>query len=128
VITVAVRRALPAAIAAAAVALLIVAVPAARSASYTTCRLTASEQQPTSGKPTYNLKLQERGTSCGTARKVMRAFHGCRSKAALNCSRRVLGRWTCRTHRDSSTPITFYATYTCTAGRAAVKGTYQQNT
>ena len=108
-------------------ALLLFAAPG-HAASYSSCRLSAGDQQPRGGKPTYNLKLAERGTSCATARRVMRGYHRCRSRRSVSCSGRVLSRWRCTGRKTSSTSITFYATYTCTAGRAAVRGTYQQNT
>ena len=107
-------------------ALLLAAAPA--DAAYSTCRLASSDQQPRSGKPTYNLKLQEQGTSCTTAKRVMRAYHGCRSRTGLTCSRRLLSRWTCTARRTSRSSVQFYASYTCRGGSARVKGTYQQNT
>ena len=122
------RRLLLTSLAAAALLAAVLAAPPARSASFSTCRLSAAEQQPRGGKPTYNLKLTARGTSCRTARRVMSGYHGCRPKGSLRCAKRVLRRWRCSARKDSSTSVAFYATFTCTAGSAAVKGVYQQNT
>jgi hypothetical protein len=36
--------------------------------------------------------------------------------------------WTCKGKKQSSTPVLFYATFTCTAGARRVKSSYQQNT
>jgi hypothetical protein len=104
------------------------AAPSTQAASYSNCRLSAKDQQPRSGKPTYNMKLQARGTSCSTARKVMNGFHACRSERSYRCSRKVVRRWTCRGRKGSSSKVEFYGSYTCSAGSARVKGTYQQNT
>ena len=48
----------------------------APAASYQTCSLSQRDQQPggTQPKPTYNLSLRQRGTTCSTAKRVMRAF------------------------------------------------------
>jgi hypothetical protein len=117
------------AIAATALAMTIAA-QNAQSASYRKCTLSQSEQYPkgTKPKPTYNLTLKAQGTSCTTAKKVMKAFHKCRSAAAYQCSRKVLTRWTCTGKKDSSTTEIFYANFTCKWGTRGVKSSYQQNT
>jgi len=56
-------------IAALAALAMTVGAPTAWSASYTRCSLSESEQNPTSGKPTYNLELKKRKTTCATAKK-----------------------------------------------------------
>jgi hypothetical protein len=114
--------------ASAALTVLLAAAPA-QAASYKTCGLSQREQQPggTKPKPTYNLSLKQRGTTCSTAKRVMRAFHACRAIASERCAKKVLAHWSCSGRRSSSASGIFYATYTCTWGKRSVKGTYQQN-
>jgi hypothetical protein len=123
------RFILPAIAAAAALAMTIGA-QNAQSASYRKCTLSQSEQYPkgTKPKPTYNLALKAQGTSCATAKKVMKAFHKCRSAADYQCTRKVLTHWTCTGKKDSSTAQIFYANFTCKWGTRGVKSGYQQNT
>jgi hypothetical protein len=108
--------------------LLTAAVPTAHSAATRTCALTSSEQDPRGEVPTYNLSLKSRGTPCTTAKKVMKAFHKCRSAASVTCSKKVLTRWTCTGRKTSSTPVLFYASFTCKWGSRRVTSTYQRNT
>jgi hypothetical protein len=107
--------------------LLLLSAPQA-DAAYSTCRLASSDQQPRSGKPTYNLRLQEDGTDCTTAKRVMRGYHACRSRTSVNCRGRVVSRWRCTGRKGASSDTQFDATFTCTAGRDKVRGTFQQNT
>lgn len=118
------------AIAAAAALAMTTGAQSAQSASYRKCRLSQSEQYPkgTKPKPTYNLTLKARSTSCATAKKVMKAFHKCRSAADYQCKKKVLAHWTCTGRKDSSIAEVFYANFTCTWGKRAVKSSYQQNT
>ena len=99
-------------------------------ATYKSCSLTQREQQPpgTTPKPTYNLSLKRQGTTCTTAKKVMKAFHGCRALTSYRCTKKVATHWSCRGSKTSSAAGLFYATYTCTWGSRRVRGTYQQNT
>ena len=101
----------------------------ADAAGYKKCSLTQREQQPggTKPKPTYNLSLKQQSTTCATARKVMKAFHACRSLTSYRCTEKVLRRWSCTARKTSSTSGVFYATYTCTWGKRRVQGAYQQN-
>ena len=118
------------AIAAAAALAMTTGAQNAQSASYKKCRLSQSEQYPkgTKPKPTYNLMLKAQGTSCATAKKVMKAFHKCRSASDYQCTRKLLTHWTCTGKKDSSTAQIFYANFTCTWGARGVKSSYQQNT
>lgn len=126
---IAVPRSLPFAIlAAAALALSFGAQDAAAASKYKKCGLSERDQDPPGEKPTYNLTLKRIGGTCTTAKKVMRAFHSCRSRKAVNCSKRLLSRWRCAAKRSSRTDTIFYARYTCKAGTRRVQGTYQQNT
>lgn len=128
---IAVPRSLPfavlAVLAAAALALTLGAQDAA-AASYKKCSLSERDQDPPGEKPTYNFTLKRIGTSCATAKKVMRSFHRCRSHKAVNCSKRLLSRWRCTAKRTSRTDTIFYARYTCKWGKRRVQSTYQQNT
>ena len=112
---------------AALVAMLALA-PAAQAASYRSCSLSERDQDPPGEKPTYNLTLKRIGASCTTAKRVMRAFHSCRSQSSHRCTKRLLSRWTCTARKDSSTATIFYATFTCKDGTRRVKSSYQQNT
>lgn len=117
-------------IAAAAALAMTIGAADAQSAAYKKCSLSQSEQYPkgTKPKPTYNLTLKAQGTSCATAKKVMKAFHKCRSAADYRCTTKVLARWTCTGRKDSSTAEIFYANFTCKWGKRGVKSSYQQNT
>lgn len=112
----------------AALALTLGAQDAAAASKYKKCSLSERDQDPPGSKPTYNLTLKRIGTSCTTAKKVMRAFHRCRSAKAVGCRKRVLSRWTCTAKRTSRTATIFYARYTCKWGKRRVQSTYQQNT
>jgi hypothetical protein len=100
----------------------------AQAASAKTCVISSTDQEPGSGKPTYNLTLKEQGTNCGTATKVMNAFQACRSRASYECARKVLSKWKCSGRKLSSTSTEFYANVTCTAGPAKVTSGYEQFT
>jgi hypothetical protein len=102
--------------------------PAAQSASSKTCALTEHERYPHVTKPTYNLSLKARGTSCATAKKVMNAFHKCRSVKGYRCTKKILRTWSCTGKKTSSIPTQFDASFTCKSGSARVDSTYEQNT
>ena len=126
------RRSSPLAVLVAVVAFAALALalgaPAASAASYRSCSLSERDQDPPGSRPTYNLTLKRIGTSCTTAKRVMRTFHSCRSRTAVNCSKRLLSRWRCSARKTSSTDTIFYARFTCKAGTRRVQSTYQQNT
>lgn len=100
----------------------------AAAASYKSCSLSEREQDPPGSVPTYNLSLKRQKTRCSTAKKVMRAFHRCRSRTGYTCRKKVLSRWTCTGRKDSSTATILYANFTCKWGKRRVKSSYQQNT
>jgi hypothetical protein len=102
--------------------------PEAHAASYKSCSLSESDRDPAGAKPTYNLALKRKGVSCGTARKVMKAFHKCRARTSFTCTKTVLSHWRCTGRKDSSIPTLFYGSFTCTYGGRGVKSSYQQNT
>ncbi len=116
-----------AAAAAAGVLAMAIGAQTADAASYRNCRLSQSEQFPRSGKPTYNLSLRAKGTSCRTAKRVMRSFHSCRPTTGLRCSGKVRSHWSCGGRKSSSIPGQFNATFTCSWGARRVTGRYQQN-
>jgi hypothetical protein len=111
-----------------AVLMTAIAAPTARSASGTTCRLSESERYPHVTKPTYNLSLKVRGTSCATGKKVMKAFHACRSVTGVRCTKKVLRSWSCTGKKTASIPSQFDGSFTCTYGSRRVDSAYQQNT
>lgn len=115
-------------IATVAVLAMVVTAPQVHAAAYKKCGLSESVQQPASGTPTYNLALKQQRTTCATAKKVAAAFHKCRARTGVTCTRRLLAHWTCAGKQSSSTPVLFYATFTCRWGVRRVLSSYQQNT
>lgn len=99
----------------------------AEAASYRSCSLSESEQDPRGSKPTYNLTLKRKVSGCSTAKKVMRSFHACRAKSSAKCTRRVRTHWTCSGVKTRSSSTVFYGKFTCKWGTRRVQGTYQQN-
>lgn len=102
--------------------------PTARSASSTRCSLSEKERYPHVTKPTYNLSLKVRGTSCATAKRVAKGFHACRSVSGVRCTKKVLRSWSCAGKKTSSIPTMFDGSFTCTYGSRRVDSTFQQNT
>lgn len=100
----------------------------ASAAAYKKCRLSDRDRDPPGEKPTYNLTLKQQKTRCATAKKVMRAFHRCRSKSSYKCTKRVLRRWRCTARKSSSIPTQFNATFTCKWGKRRVQSSFQQYT
>jgi hypothetical protein len=109
-----------------ALAMATLAQTAPAASSYKTCTLSERDQDPPGEKPTYNLSLKRIGTTCGTAKKVMYAFHKCRSRTAFRCTKKIESNWTCAGTKDDSAMGIFYATFTCKYGSRRVKSTYQQ--
>jgi hypothetical protein len=123
------RSALLIALLAALIALtLMVGTQDVRAASYKSCSLSERDGDPPGTKPTYNLTLKRRGVSCATAKKVMYAFHKCRARSSLTCTKRVLGHWHCTGTQDRRSATTFYAHFACRYGSRRVHSSYQQNT
>jgi hypothetical protein len=107
---------------------LTIAVQSAPAASYKSCSLSERDRDPPGEKPTYNLTLKRQVTSCATAKRVMYAFHKCRSKTSYTCSKTLLSHWRCSGRRDSSIPTQFNATFTCKWGTRRVRSTFTQFT
>lgn len=113
---------------AAVFAVTLMSAQSASAATYKKCPLSESDRDPPGEKPTYNLTLKHQQTTCLTAKKVMKAFHACRSKTSFTCTKRLLSRWTCTARKTSSIPTQFNASFTCKAGSRRVQSTYQQFT
>ena len=115
-------------IAAVAMIAVMLGVPNAHAAAYKSCSLSDRDQDPPGDVPTYNLTVKQQRTTCATAKKVAKAFHKCRAAAGFTCTKRLLSHWTCTGRKSSSTPVTFYASFTCKWGVRRVTSQYQQNT
>jgi len=121
-----------------ATALAVVALPAiaagsagARSvatASSTHCDLTVHEQRHLGASYVTSLKVSH--VSCKKGKKVIKAFHGCRTaggQAQGQCDTKVLG-YSCTEHRFDAVPhVQYNSRVTCTRGDKVVKSTYTQN-
>jgi uncharacterized membrane protein len=101
--------------------------PMAQSASSKNCPLSEHERYPHVTKPTYNLSLKVSGTSCATGKKVMKAFHACRSVTGYRCTKKVLKSWTCTGRKASNIATMFDGSFTCKYGSRRVTSGYQQN-
>ena len=111
--------------------ILLFAVPVAAQARPTA---TASKSCNISGKErsfgvTYVTSLSAKGTSCGKAKGVVKAYHSCRHEKgkAGKCSKKVKG-YSCSEGKRSSSPIQYDAKVTCTNGSKTVKHSYTQDT
>lgn len=100
----------------------------AQAATLKSCALSDSYAQPSSGKPTYNLTVKRSGATCSTAKKVVDAFHKCRSTTSASCRKTLLKHWRCTGKKESSTSTLFYGTFNCTYGKRRVRSSFQQNT
>lgn len=100
-------------------------------AAYTSCALSERDQDPPGGTPAYNLSVGREGTSCAVAKKVMVAFHRCRTDGRASCARKVLASWRCRGRRTATLPLgqprIFDGGFTCTSRGRRVKGAYWEN-
>ena len=99
----------------------------AQAASYRSCGLSLTDQEPPGGTPAYDLKVKRRATSCRTAKQVSKAFHRCRTASSFRCARKLLGAWRCTAGRDPGTR-TVRGTFTCRSGSRRVRGSYRQDT
>lgn len=95
------------------------------------CSLSAAEMggtKPSTLGPTYVLQLSAKGTSCGKAKGVVKAFHTCRHKhgKAGRCTSKVKG-YSCSEKRTSS-PTQYDSSVTCKNGSKRVNHRYTQNT
>ena len=97
-------------------------------ASSTNCNLTVHEQRHLGASYVTSLKVNH--VSCKKGKKVIKAFHGCRTaggQAQGQCDTKVLG-YSCTEHRFDAVPhVQYNSRVTCTRGDKVVKSTYTQN-
>ena len=72
------------------------------------------------------LSIKASGTSCRSARSLIRSFHGCRPGKSGKCSR-VSG-YSCSESRFNKSSQSYDSRVTCTKGGKTVKHTYTQFT
>jgi hypothetical protein len=102
------------------------ALPAAAAGETKTCKL--GSQARTLG-PSYVTSLKVSGTTCLSAKRLVRAYYRCRvANGGLDgrCRSTVRG-YTC-TEKRTGISIQFDGTVTCRKGSARVVHTYTQNT
>ena len=126
-----ISAALAAALAVVALASVAAGSAAARSvatASSTHCDLTVHEQRHLGASYVTSLKVSH--VSCKKGKKVIKAFHECRTsggKPQGKCDSSVLG-YSCTEHRFDAVPqVQYNSRVTCTSGNKVVKSTYTQN-
>lgn len=102
---------------------------AAQAATYAPCKLSLADHDPPGRTSAYDLTVAKRRTTCATAKKVMRAFHRCRTESSYRCPRKVLGAWRCTGRKRATTLAhTYRGSFTCRRGLARVRSGYLQNT
>jgi hypothetical protein len=117
-----VRRAAPLVVLAACSALAPPAVADAPATASKSCSVGNSRSYGT----TYVLSISASGTSCRSARRVIRAFHGCRPGKSGRCGR-VSG-YSCSESRFNKSSQSYDSRVTCRNGGRTVKHTYTQFT
>lgn len=115
-----VRCSAPLAILAACAAL----APAALADAPATASKSCSVGNSRSYGTTYVLKISASGTSCRSARKVIRAFHACRPGKSGRCGRAAGYR--CSESRFNKSSQSYDSRVTCKRGGNTVKHTYTQ--
>lgn len=75
---------------------------------------------------TYVTTVTAKGTSCGNAKGVVRAYHSCRG-SAKSCGKKVSG-YKCSQTVLAESPVQYEAKVSCKKSGAKVKFTYSQNT
>jgi hypothetical protein len=97
-------------------------------ASSTSCNLTTHEQRHLGASYVTSLKVSH--VSCRKGKKVIKAFHECRTaggQAQGKCDTKVLG-YSCTEHRFDAVPhVQYNSRVTCTRGNKVVKSSYTQN-
>lgn len=92
------------------------------------CDLTPHQQRHLGASYVTSLKVS--GVSCRKGRKVVRAFHRCRTEGGKpqgKCHHKVL-HYRCREHRFDAVPhVQYNSRATCKRGSKVVKNTYTQN-
>ena len=115
-----VRRSAPLAIVAVCAALAPPALADAPATASKSCSVGNSRSYGT----TYVLSISARGTSCRSARSLIRSFHACRPGKSGKCSR-VSG-YRCSESRFNKSSQSYDSRVTCTKGGKTVKHTYTQ--
>jgi hypothetical protein len=117
-----IRRSVPFAVLAACAAL---APPAVADAPARASKACSVGDQRSYGT-TYVLSIRASGTSCRSAKRLVRAFHGCRPGKSGRCGR-VSG-YSCSESRFNKSRQSYDARVTCRDGGKTVKHTYTQFT
>ena len=115
-----VRRSAPLIVLAACAALAPSAVADAPATASKTCSVGDSRSYGT----TYVLSIKASGTSCRSARSLIRSFHDCRRGKSGKCGR-VSG-YSCSESRFNKSSQSYDSRVTCTKGGKTVKHTYTQ--
>jgi hypothetical protein len=110
----------------AAVTALLALVPAAPADPTATAAKSCKVGDSRSYGTTYVLGISVSGTSCRAARKLIRAFHGCRPGKSGRCGG-VLG-YSCSESRFNKGRTSYDSRVTCRKGGKTVKHTYTQFT
>jgi hypothetical protein len=110
----------------AAVTVLLALAPAAPADPPATAAKSCGVGDERSYGTTYVLGISVSGTSCRAARKVIRAFHGCRPGKSGRCGG-VLG-YSCSESRFNKGRTSYDSRVTCRKGGKTVKHTYTQFT
>ena len=100
--------------------------PAAMADAPATASKSCSVGNSRSYGTTYVLSIRASGTSCRSARSLIRAFHGCRPGKSGRCSR-VSG-YRCSESRFNKSSQSYDSRVTCKRGGNTVKHTYTQFT
>ncbi len=73
---------------------------------------------------TYVISINASGTSCRNARKLVRAFHGCRPGKRGKCG--SVSGYSCGESRFNKSPQSYDSRVSCSKGGKTVKHTYTQ--
>ena len=111
---------------------LVLALPAAGHAAPTASSAATCSVKSDGRKlgPTYVTALSATGTSCTTAKKVVKAFDACRRAnggADGTCTKKVRG-YRCRETRGEAIPTQYDAKVRCTTAGRSVRFSYTQFT
>gem|GEM_PF-2631050 len=104
------------------------AAPAGAAVRYKPCKLSVAEQESPGGTSAFELTVTASATSCTMAKRVMTAFHRCRTESRVGCATKVLKTWRCSGRRLASSPREFLASFDCARGKGRIKSTYWQET
>ena len=117
-----VRRSAPLAVLAACAALTPLALADVPATASKSCSVGNSRSYGT----TYVLSIRASGTSCRSAKRLIRAFHGCRPGKSGRCG--SVSGYSCSESRFNKSRQSYDARVTCRNGGKVVKHTYTQFT